>query len=304
MWWLGLVGIAAWGGTARAAAPAEPPPIAEAPPELEPRGGPAASSEAGAPVVEVQLAQDLFLRDLLRLASTLRGAALVISDGGALEHVAAPLPAGWTGSAAELWSAVLSRLPGHGYQDAGDERCAWIVRVGSPPPSLDEQVMYASDALVAGSDLLGRRIVAVEPTRVVVEATGGTREVLRAPQGAPFAPAAVLAEELEPGRFRISRAAFERYTTSLDDLSREGRAAFVSAESGRSPGLQLSAIRRQGFVDQVGLENGDVLHAVGGHVLDSTQAAAWAWGELAKRSRFCLELTRQSQPHTLCYEVR
>jgi type II secretory pathway component PulC len=69
-------------------------------------------------------------------------------------------------------------------------------------------------------------------------------------------------------------------------------------------GFRLYGVRRGGVLSAIGLENGDVLHAVGDLPLTSPTAALEALPALRRAGHLTLQLTRRGQPRTIEVELR
>lgn len=88
-----------------------------------------------------------------------------------------------------------------------------------------------------------------------------------------------------------------------ESASRMGRFLLHRGEDGAFDGYRLSAIRRGTLLDRLGLKNGDVVHRVSGHRLDSMTAAMQAFNELKDATELQVELTRNGDPLTLSVPV-
>ncbi|MCB9679151.1 MAG: hypothetical protein H6737_28875 [Alphaproteobacteria bacterium] len=89
-----------------------------------------------------------------------------------------------------------------------------------------------------------------------------------------------------------------------DDLPRLGRALLHRGPDGEFDGYRLSAIRSDTLGDRVGLQNGDIVHAIDGHPLTSISEAMEAYAALADAERFHVALTRRGEPMSLVVHVR
>ena len=102
----------------------------------------------------------------------------------------------------------------------------------------------------------------------------------------------------------VSKDVFDKYINDLEGISRMGRALLHRGADGEFDGYRLSAIRRNTLADQLGIKNGDIIHAVNGQPLNSVQSAMNAYNTLRTDSSFCFEISRRGSPTELCYEVR
>jgi type II secretory pathway component PulC len=73
---------------------------------------------------------------------------------------------------------------------------------------------------------------------------------------------------------------------------------------GELDGYRLSGIRRNSVLSQLGIRNGDVIHAVNGHSLSSVQDAMGAYQGLQSESGFAFDVTRRGQKMNMEYDVR
>lgn len=100
---------------------------------------------------------------------------------------------------------------------------------------------------------------------------------------------------------RIPKQHFIQFDGSLSDLSTAsvdamGRALLHRDAHGNIDGYRLSGIRRGSIGDDLGLRNGDIVHAVNGHAVPSMSEAEEVL-EAAKTAKFLhLELTRRGEP--------
>jgi general secretion pathway protein C len=165
-----------------------------------------------------------------------------------------------------------------------------------------------------GDKLHDREIAAIERRRVKLRAPDGTEEWLvvdadglsaAAPtETATGEPLAEGIEQVSENRFALSRDLFEKNINDLESISKMGRALLHRGPDGEFDGYRLSSIRRGSLAEQLGIKNGDVIHAVNGEQLNSMQAAMNAYNTMRTQSSFCFEVTRRGAPTELCYDVR
>jgi len=82
-------------------------------------------------------------------------------------------------------------------------------------------------------------------------------------------------------------------TVSVDAI---GRALLHRDARGNVDGYRLSAIRRGSIGDDLGLRNGDIVHAVNGHAVQSMSEAEKALEAVKTAKYLHLELTRRGEP--------
>jgi len=164
--------------------------------------------------------------------------------------------------------------------------------------------------------VLGAMVVVIEDRRVKLKRTDGREEWLTmedeeaptrtATAGSPT-PAGPTTEGIEQAgenQWTVSREILDEHLQDLEGLSRMGRALLHRGSDGQFDGYRLSAIRRGSLPDQLGIRNGDVIHAVNGMELSSVQGAMEAYSTLQNEAGFSFEVSRRGQTMTLEYDVR
>jgi type II secretion system protein C len=163
-------------------------------------------------------------------------------------------------------------------------------------------------------------VLEVEATRVKVRHNGNevwlavgdkTTKPPEAPEGdaAPAGDGAIAGiEAVSETEFNVTKAVVDENLANLDGLSKLGRALLHRGADGEYDGYRLSAIRRGSVAEQLGIRNGDIIHAVNGTKLSSVQAAMEAFqamsGGLAPGGALQFEVTRRGSPVTLKYNVK
>jgi hypothetical protein len=101
-----------------------------------------------------------------------------------------------------------------------------------------------------------------------------------------------------------------RLPRSLVDRALQNRApligdvgAVVHEENGRVVGPRIYGIRESSLLAELGLRNGDLLRAINGFDLTSTDGALDAYAKLRTASHLTLSLVRAGQPLTLHYVI-
>jgi len=166
-----------------------------------------------------------------------------------------------------------------------------------------------------GDKLHDREIASIERRRVKLRAPDGTEEWLVVDtEGLTAAgpstvassgePTAEGVEQISDNRYRVSRETFDKNINDLESISRMGRALLHRGPDGEFDGYRLSSIRRGSLAEQLGIKNGDVIHAVNGESLNSMQAAMGAYNTMRSQSSFCFEITRRGAPTEICYDVQ
>ncbi|MEQ1564737.1 MAG: type II secretion system protein GspC [Myxococcota bacterium] len=164
-----------------------------------------------------------------------------------------------------------------------------------------------------GDSIQDREIVSIEADRVGLKSPDGTIEYLTMNDGEIVSAASSGGEETPSGegvsslgenKFAVSKDLFDKYISDPEGIAGLGRALLHRGPDGEYDGYRLSAIRRNTLADQLGIKNGDIIHAVNGQPLNSVQSAMSAYGTMRSESSFCFEISRRGSPQQLCYEVR
>ena len=169
-------------------------------------------------------------------------------------------------------------------------------------------------AYAIGDELHEREVISIEEDRVGLKKPDGTIEYVTMEGG----PARSIASdesgepsedtegvrEVSEGKYEVSRDVFDKNINDLEGISRMGRALLHRGPDGEFDGYRLSAIRRGTIADQLGIKNGDIIHAVNGESLNSVQSAMNAYNTMKTQTNFCFEISRRGSPTQLCYDVR
>ncbi len=91
---------------------------------------------------------------------------------------------------------------------------------------------------------------------------------------------------------------------ALTELLSDARALPHRGDDGRVDGLRLIGVRGGSLLAELGVENGDVIHAVNGYPLTSTESAMQAYEDLSDATSFRLQLSRRGTPVELEIDVR
>jgi type II secretion system protein C len=177
----------------------------------------------------------------------------------------------------------------------------------------DESTPDLPSSYSIGDMIQDREVVSIANTQVGLKGPDGKIEYLLL-EGGELTPT-VAATDGEPtaegegvdqigeNKFSVSKDVFDKYINDLEGISRMGRALLHRGPDGEFDGYRLSAIRRNTLADQLGIKNGDIIHAVNGQSLNSVQSAMNAYNTLRTDSSFCFEISRRGSPTELCYEV-
>lgn len=157
-------------------------------------------------------------------------------------------------------------------------------------------------------------VVRIEAKRVTIRRGDGTEEVLSlgesdAPRPAAVAEGATTGTEegitkVSETEYTISRETFDKYMSDIEGLSKLGRGLLHRGPDGQFDGYRLTSIRRNSVAEQLGIRNGDVVHAVNGQSLDSVQSALSAYNGMGSQSTFSIDVTRRGEKVGLQYTIQ
>ncbi len=160
-------------------------------------------------------------------------------------------------------------------------------------------------------DMLGSdgKISLIEQKRVCTEANicicmdqGGSRPVASAAPAAGASEGGV--EKVSENKFTVERGVLDQAMGNLESLATQVRASPHKGPDGEVDGFRLSAIKQGSLFSKLGIKNGDIVHAVNGTPLTSTEGAMSAYGSLKNQGSFSFEITRRNQRMTMDYDVR
>ena len=157
-----------------------------------------------------------------------------------------------------------------------------------------------------GHRIQDRLLVAIGYDEVELRRADGTIEVLRwvnPDGGAGVAPQP--AEEgirlTGEGRYAVPRSLLAELDPGA--LATMGRSRIHRGSGGEPDGYRLAGLRSGTLPDRLGLQNGDVVHAVADRPLTSAAEAMAAFGALQDTDELCVDLTRRGVRSRLCYTL-
>ncbi len=159
-------------------------------------------------------------------------------------------------------------------------------------------------------DMLGTdgKIALIEQKRVCTESNICICMDQAAGPMAKAAPAAAPAEggveKVSENKFAVERGVLDQAMGNLESLATQVRASPHKGPDGEVDGFRLSAIKQGSLFSKLGIKNGDIVHAVNGTPLTSTEGAMSAYGSLKNQGSFSFEITRRNQRMTMDYDVR
>ncbi len=117
-------------------------------------------------------------------------------------------------------------------------------------------------------------------------------------------PGAEGVTKISETQFQVDRGMLDGAMGDIASLAGQIRATPHKGPNGEIDGFRLSSIRQGSMFSQLGIKNGDIVHAVNGTPLTSTEGAMGAYGSLKSQKAFTFEVTRRNQRMTMEYEVR
>jgi general secretion pathway protein C len=135
-----------------------------------------------------------------------------------------------------------------------------------------------------------------------------------APAPAPATPArtekdALTAEvaagvrQLSENTFEVDRALIDKLLANPTGLARGARVA-PSAKNGKPDGFRMRSVRPGSAFAAIGLQSGDVVHAVNGFELTSMDKALEVYTKVRQSTRLSVDVTRRGKPIVLEYAIR
>ena len=104
-------------------------------------------------------------------------------------------------------------------------------------------------------------------------------------------------------RYEIDSSEIQLAMNNIDKLAREARIV-PSFKDGNTVGFKVFRIKPNSFYKKLGLRNGDVITAINGFEINSTEKALQLYQMLRTEKNLNLEITRRGQPITLEYVIR
>jgi len=221
----------------------------------------------------------------------------------------------------QLIAAWAARRPGASDSEARTELKVRLLGTMVTQPETQSSAMIRDEedhfarGYSVGDKLHDREIIKIEKSRVTLRRSDGQIEVLTVDDTVRVAetssaptPSTGSDEDgiTQAGddKYVVSRDLYDQYINDVGSISKMGRALLHRGPDGDFDGYRLSAIRRNTLADQLGIKNGDVIHAVNGEALTSVQSAMNAYNTMKTQSNFCFEITRRGSPQELCYDIQ
>lgn len=206
-------------------------------------------------------------------------------------------------------------VPGGG--DCRDSTVKLIATVVADLPEYSSALISVSggkdsraEGFVIGDDVAGEgRITSIDQKKVCTDGgacicmgnEGGIAKSVGA--AAPSDDASGITK-LAENKYAIEQSTIDGAMGNLEMLASQVRASPHKGADGQVDGYRLSAIRKGSMFEKLGIKNGDVVKAVNGKPLTSTDGAMALYGSLSSEKSFSFDITRRSQDSTLEYEIR
>jgi len=171
------------------------------------------------------------------------------------------------------------------------------------------------------------KLVEIRKDRVIIDRGGGSRVALELPKdelasvgSAPVSMApmgvripagrapvndSMMGQDvirMGPTHFAVSRSALDKDLANPGELFTQMRAV-PNMQNGKSNGFALSEIQQGSLFDKIGLQNGDVVSAVGGEAIsDPTRAIEMLKG-LRDQRNVSIQIIRHGRPLTITYDM-
>ena len=173
-----------------------------------------------------------------------------------------------------------------------------------------------------GSDVDGSRVLAVEPSTVVLTGSSGACQLLMFEEEAtgttppkvatkPADPrkAGLSDEELTDSiekisdtKFNIQRSLVDKVLANQGSLMKSAR-VIPHEEDGRVVGVKLYGIRRNSLLGRLGVRNGDMLRTINGFDMTSPDTALEAYSRLRTADKLTLAVKRQNKETAIEYNI-
>lgn len=110
--------------------------------------------------------------------------------------------------------------------------------------------------------------------------------------------------KLSDTKFAVDQSVIDGAMGNLEQLASQLHASPHKGPDGQIDGYRLSAIRKGSLLERLGVKNGDIVKAVNGKPLTSTEGAMSLYSSMSSEKSFSFDITRRSQDTTLEYEIR
>jgi general secretion pathway protein C len=104
--------------------------------------------------------------------------------------------------------------------------------------------------------------------------------------------------------YSIERSALNEVLQNQEVLREQAPRVQPHYRNGRPNGFRLNGLSSDSIFSEIGIRNGDVIHAVNGEVVDSPQKAMQLYQSLMSSNRVELTVERRGQRETLTYQIQ
>ena len=224
---------------------------------------------------------------------------------------------------ASVGSTATGTVGSDGPEAKSDLDATLLATVVTLPPEFSSALISRkgsdkADGFGIGYDLWGEgTVIGIEPRRVIIERTDGSREYIamdadakvqhagaRTLRGPATSEADKGVEQLSDNKFAVDGSLVENALKNPEQLATQVRVSPHRGPDGQIDGYRMSGIRRDSLFQALGIKNGDIVHAVNGQPLTSMQSAMSAYDSLQNERTFSFDITRRNQRQTYEYEIR
>lgn len=103
-------------------------------------------------------------------------------------------------------------------------------------------------------------------------------------------------------QYEVSREAMDKQLEDRESLARQGRVV-PNFKNGKRNGLKLVGISPNSVYSQLGIQSGDVIHAVNGNDIRTSQQAMELFDKMREEGKVAIEIERRGQKHKLEYKI-
>ncbi len=158
----------------------------------------------------------------------------------------------------------------------------------------------------AGIDVGGSEATARPPARSIGDLSdgGAPPDTSSASSTSKTGDGDARVEPIGESRWAVDRWLLDEALQDTEKLASQVRAVPHRNDAGDIDGYRLSGIRRDSLFGRLGIENGDIVHAVNGISLTTADGALKAHQSLQGADGFDVDITRRNQKQTFNYEIR
>ena len=110
-------------------------------------------------------------------------------------------------------------------------------------------------------------------------------------------------EDLGDNRYKIPKDTLDHSVGNLSQTLTEIR-AIPNIQNGKTNGFALSEIEPGSVFDEMGLEEGDILHSINGQPMTDPSMAMQMMSQLRNATQISIQVLRDGHPTTLTYQIQ